>query len=316
MKAIVLTEASEYQLVELPAPAPGPGEVAIQVAYAGIQWGDVLVKQGHFPVRRPFVPGFEAAGRIVEVGEAVDPGRIGEAVAAMTSGGAFAEVVVARSTLAIPIGDLALRTAGGLGWIVPTAYDLIHTRARVRAGEAVLIHAAAGGVGTIAAQLANQAGARRVVGVVEHDDQVAYAVERGYATVITHTRFPEALGGEKFDVVLDPIGGATREASVAVLAPHGRLVVYGNIATFEPVRISANDLLMEGKSVLTYNSNLLAGTHPESLAESARRGAELVAQGLVTVDLSAEYPLSDVATGVQRLADGNTRGKSIVRVTA
>lgn len=93
--------------------------MAIHVAYAGIQWGDTMVRDGHFPVPRPIVPGFEASGHIIAVGDGVDPGRIGEPVAALTTAGAYAEVTVAPAVLALEIGALPLRTAAGLGWGAP-----------------------------------------------------------------------------------------------------------------------------------------------------------------------------------------------------
>ncbi|WP_344447774.1 quinone oxidoreductase family protein, partial [Kitasatospora nipponensis] len=144
MKAALLDTDDRYRVTELDEPVPGPGQVAIRVAYAGIQWGDTMVRDGQFPVPRPFVPGFEASGHITAVGEGVDPGRVGEPVTALTPSGAFAEVVLAPAVLAVGIGDLSLRTAAGLGWGAPTAYDLINTAAQVRPGERVLIHAAAG----------------------------------------------------------------------------------------------------------------------------------------------------------------------------
>jgi len=314
MRAMMLTPGNDYRLDDVPEPVPGPHEVAIRVAYAGVQWGDVLVRQGHFPVPRPFIPGFEAAGHIVAVGDGVDRARIGEPVVALTGSGAFAEVVVAPSILALAIGTLPVRTAGGFGWIAPTAYDLIHTVARVQPGESVLVHAAAGGVGTLAAQLARIAGARRIVGVVGDAAQASHAVLFGYTAVITRAEFPAALGDERFDVILDPIGGAAREASLARLAPHGRQIVYGNIATFEPVRVSVNDLLGAGASLLTYNSHLLSKTHPERVAASAQRALDLVARAELVIEISAEYELAALEDAVQRLASGKTHGKSIVRI--
>ncbi|HEY2674322.1 MAG TPA: zinc-binding dehydrogenase [Rugosimonospora sp.] len=288
--------------------------MAIRVAYSGIQWGDVLVRDGHFTVPRPFVPGFEASGHIVAVGEGVDGSRVGEPVTALTSAGAHAEVVLAPAVFTLSVGDLDLRVAGGFGWVTPTAYDLINTVARVRPGENVLIHAAAGGVGTLAAQFATLAGAGRIVGVVGNAAQIDYATQFGYHRVLVREEFPATLGDERFDVILDPIGGPTREANLRQLAPHGRLGVYGNISSFEPVLASTNDLLMEGKSIVTYNSNLLSQTHPNRLADSAHRALEHLASGRVGVDITAEYTLADLATAVQRLADGATHGKSILSV--
>ncbi|MFG2356030.1 zinc-binding alcohol dehydrogenase family protein [Streptomyces sp. NPDC048521] len=314
MKAVVLDTDDRYRVAELDEPTPGPGQVAIRVAYAGIQWGDTMVRDGHFPVPRPFVPGFEASGHIAAVGEGVDASRVGELVTALTMAGAYAEVVLAPAVLTLSIGDVPLRTAAGLGWGAPTAYDLIHTAARVRPGERVLIHAAAGSVGTLAIQFARLAGADRIVGVVGTADRADYAAQFGYDQLLLREEFPTALGDDKFDVILDPVGGSTRHAGLEQLAPHGRLVAYGNLSTYEPVLANANDLLTHGKSLLTYNSNLLSQTHPERLADSARRALGLVAEGQIRTDITAEYDLGDLAMAVQHLAEGATHGKSILRV--
>ncbi|MEU1519178.1 zinc-binding alcohol dehydrogenase family protein [Streptomyces sp. NPDC005811] len=314
MKAVLLDAENHYRITEVDEPAPGPGHVAIRVAYAGIQWGDTMVRDGHFPVPRPFVPGFEASGHIVAVGDDVDPGRIGEPVAALTTAGAYAEVAVAPAVLTLDIGDLPLRTAAGLGWGAPTAYDLIHTASRVRPGESVLVHAAAGSVGTLAAQFARLAGAGRIVGVAGSPARADYAARFGYDQVLLREGFPAGLRDERFDVILDPVGGPTRHAGLEQLAAHGRLVAYGNLGTYEPVLADTNDLLMQGKSLMTYNSNLLSQTHPEQLADSARRALALIADGQVRTDITAEYDLADLASAVQRLADGSTHGKSVLRV--
>ncbi|WP_405468078.1 zinc-binding alcohol dehydrogenase family protein [Streptomyces canus] len=314
MKAVLLDAADRYQIADIDEPTPGPGEVAIRVAYAGIQWGDTMVRDGFFPVPRPFVPGFEASGHIIAVGQGVEPSRVGEPVAALTTGGAYAEVVVAPVVFTMDVGDISLRTAAGIGWGGPTAYDLINTAAHVRPGESVLIHAAAGGVGTLAAQFARLAGAGRIVGVVGSTARAAYAAQFGYDQILLREEFPAALGDEKFDSILDPVGGQTRQAGLEQLAPHGRLAAYGNLSTYEPVLVGANDLLMRGTSLATYSSILLSQTHPERLADSARRALGLVADGRVRVDITAEYDMADLASAVQRLAEGATLGKSILRV--
>lgn len=314
MKAVILGTDDQFTLTEVSEPAPGAGEVAIRVAYAGVQWGDVLVRDGHFPIPRPFLPGFEAAGRIVAVGEGVAADRIGEPVAALISGGGYAELALAPSELAISAVGVDARTAGGFGWTTPTAYDLITTVARVRPGDSVLVHAASGGVGTLAGQFAAAAGASRIVGVAGDPEAADYARRFGYHEVLTRTEFPDALGEERFDVILDPVGGPTRVANLDLLAPHGRLVVYGNIAAFEPVGVAVNDLLMKGQSLLTYNSDLASRTHPGRVADSAARAMALVADGSVRIDVTAEHDLSDVATAIADLAGGRGRGKAVVRI--
>ncbi|MFH9724351.1 zinc-binding alcohol dehydrogenase family protein [Streptomyces sp. NPDC017254] len=314
MRAIVLDSDDHYRITELDEPSPGPGEVAVRVAYSGVQWGDTMVKDGLFPVPRPFVPGFEASGHIVAVGPDVDGSRVGEAVTALATGGAHAEVVVVPAVLALAVGATPLRTAAGFGWGTPTAYDLVHTVARVRAGEHVLIHGAAGGVGVLAAQFARLAGAGRIVGVVGSDLRAAYAKEFGYDRILLREEFPAGLGDERFDVVLDPVGGPTRQAGLRALAPHGRLVAYGGVGGHAPVLADTDDLLGDGRSLMTYNSSLLSRTHPERLADSARRALGLLAEGRIRVDITAEYDPAELGVAVRRLREGATHGKSVLRV--
>lgn len=318
MKAVVLDTDDRFRLTDLARPVPGPGHVAIAVQYAGIQWGDVLVRRGHFPVPRPFVAGFEAAGRVVGVGPGVDEALLGRAVTALTGGGAFAEVVIASAALTFETDGLDPRTAAAFGWATPTAYDLIHTVTRVRPGERVLIHAAAGGVGTMAAQFARDAGAGRIVGVVGDTERAAYAARFGYDQLITRAEFTDAGNGrgteEAFDVVLDPVGGPTRLASLLRLAPHGRLAMYGALAGSAPAALDSDELLMSGRSALSYNSDLLSRTHPERLADSARHALRSVFEGHIRPDITAEYEMTDLGEALDRLAGGRTYGKSILRI--
>ncbi|MFE5301204.1 zinc-binding alcohol dehydrogenase family protein [Streptomyces sp. NPDC056632] len=317
MKAVVLDTDDRFRLTELDRPVPGPGEVAIAVGYAGIQWGDVLVRRGHFPVSRPFVAGFEAAGQVVGVGPGVDEALLGRAVTALTGGGAFAEVVTAPATLTFDAEGLDPRTAAAFGWATPTAYDLIHTVTRVRPGERVLVHAAAGGVGTMAVQFARAAGAGRIVGVVGDAERAAYAARFGYDDLVTRAEFADVSdgrAGEVFDVVLDPVGGPTRLAGLLRLAPHGRLAMYGALAGSAPALLDSDELLMSGRSALSYNSDLLSRTHPERFAGGARRALRAVVEGSVRPDVTAEYEMADLDEAVSRLAAGKTLGKSVLRI--
>lgn len=315
MQAVVLDEAGAYRLEDRPEPVPGPGEVAIRVAYAGVQWGDVLLRDGHFGVERPFVPGFEVAGSITRVGEGVEPSRVGEKVVALLDGGGYAEVAVVAAARAVGVGGLPLRDAAALGWAAPTAYDLVAEVGRVREGERVLVHAAAGGVGTYAVQFARAAGAGQVVGVVGGAERAAYAKGFGYDRLVLRGDFPAVVEEERFDVILDPVGAATRTANLGLLAPHGRLAVYGNIAGFEDVAVSANELLMRGLTVGAYNSSALVHTRPERVARTMRKVLAGLADGVVRVDVGAEVPLAGVGPAVAALASGGgSLGRTLVRV--
>ena len=218
MKAVILDADNQFRLAEVPEPAPGPGRSPSASPTPGSQWGDVLIRDGHFPSRRPFVPGFEAAGDVIAAGDGAGDVLVGDEVVALTAGGAYAEVVVAPAALTLPAAGLGLRTAAASGWSTPTAYDLVNTVTRVQPGDRVLIHAAAGGVGTMAAQYARLAGAGHIAGIAGGPGRAAYAASFGYDQVLTRDQFPAALGEESFDVILDPVGGPTRTASLRRLA--------------------------------------------------------------------------------------------------
>ncbi|TQF03793.1 zinc-binding dehydrogenase [Kitasatospora acidiphila] len=271
-----------------------------------------MARDGSIPLPGPRVPGFEASGWITAVGPDVAAARVGEPVLALTAGGAFAETVVAPAALTLAVGELPLRTAAGFGWGTPTAYDLVNTVGAVRPGESVLIHSGAGAVGTLAAQFARLAGAGRIVGVVGSAAKAEYAAAFGCHRVLLREELPAT--DEQFDVILDPVGGATRRDGLRRLAPHGRLVAYGELGGAPAERVDATELLMSDHSLLTYNSNLRSRTHPARLADSARRALALLADGRIRVDITAEYGLAELDTAVERLRSGQAHGKSVLRV--
>jgi NADPH2:quinone reductase len=156
------------ELVQAGEPVPGPGQVTIEVAYAGVNFADLKARSDGYRVPAlPFVPGIEASGRVRAVGPGVAGLEPGQAVAALVPSGAYAEVVLADAATVFPLPDgIDARTAATLPIVLPTAHALLHEVGQLRAGESVLVHGAAGGIGTVAGQLARAAGAARVYGVV------------------------------------------------------------------------------------------------------------------------------------------------------
>ncbi|MCA1791183.1 MAG: alcohol dehydrogenase catalytic domain-containing protein, partial [Thioalkalivibrio sp.] len=157
---------------ERPLPEIGPGDVLIRAAYAGVNFADVKARRGGHHISRPvpYLPGLDVSGTVVAVGEGVEGLRVGQRVAAATDGGAYAEYVKARAVLtyALPDPDVDLREVAGIVAMM-TAYNVLMNKAVLQAGETVLVHAAAGGVGTLLLQLARHAGAGRVLAVVGSD---------------------------------------------------------------------------------------------------------------------------------------------------
>lgn len=313
------------ELIQAARPEPGPGQVLIRVAYAGVNYAEVMYRRGDFKVATPFTPGLEVSGHVEAVGQDVTGLEPGQSVAALTlPGGGYADFAVARAVLTFPLdtrhGQVPLRVAGGFPCIAPTAYGLVHAVGRVERGEGVLIHAAAGGVGTVAAQLARELGAGRIVGVVGNAGKVPYAETFDYDRVMTAAEFPDGLAGEFGtlgpDVVLDSVGGAARRTNLELLAPLGRLVVYGSAGAKEDVPVSANQLWYSSKSVVGYSIGALAGARPDLLRKHALEALDLVAAGRIRIDVTDVHPLAEAGEAHRRLEGRATRGKTVLEVAA
>lgn len=187
MHAVVVDELGgpeSLRLKERPEPTPGPGQVSIDVA-AGVNLADAHARASGYLVRSlPFVPGLEASGHVREVGEGVTDLTVGEPVTALTIDGAYAEVVLASAALTFAVPDgLDLRRAATLPIVLPTAYALIHDVGRLHQGESLLVHSAAGGVGTVVGQVARLANAGAIFGVVSRPEKAQYARQFDYDEV-------------------------------------------------------------------------------------------------------------------------------------
>ncbi|MFK0044993.1 zinc-binding alcohol dehydrogenase family protein [Streptomyces sp. NPDC090741] len=307
-------------IAEVPVPEPGPGEVSIDVAYAGVNFADVLARADGYRVPAlPFRPGLEISGRIRAVGPGVDGLRPGREVAALTSHSGYAEVAVApaATVFALPEG-ISLRTAATLPTVLPTAQGLVHRVGRLRAGETVLVQSAAGGVGTVAGQLARLAGASAVYGVVSRPEKAGEALKYGYDEVFVGDGFTEgvrrATGGRGVDLALDPVGGDTFRRSLDSLARFGRLVAFGNAGAAAPWQIGQSELNPRGLSVGGFSVLTLAQDDPEALRALAADSFRLAASGRIELPVTAEFPLDRAAEAHRLLAGRATTGKLLLRV--
>ncbi|MEU2086379.1 zinc-binding dehydrogenase [Streptomyces albus] len=309
------------RLVRTEAPEPGPGQVTVEAAWAGVNFADVKARaEGYRVTSLPYRPGLEISGRIRAVGEGVEGLRAGQKVAALLDGGGYAEVVLAQAARVFPVPDwLDLRTAATLPTVLPTAHALVHEVGRLRAGESVLVHGAAGGIGTAVGQLARAAGAGAVYGVVSGDAKAGHALAHGYDEVFRPGTFDadvrRATGGRGVDLVLDPVGGDTLRRGLKSLAVFGRLVSFGNAGGAEPWRVGQGELYAEGRSVAGFSVLALAQSAPDALRALTERALRAVRDKAVTLPVTAEFPLSDAA-GAHRLIGGRTStGKLLLRST-
>ncbi|MGW7575690.1 quinone oxidoreductase family protein [Streptomyces sp. NPDC054765] len=319
MNAVIIPEFGEAEVLRaatLPVPGPGPGQVAIDVAYAGANFAEVLYRRGVVDVPLPFVPGIEVAGRIRAVGKGVEGLAVGQPVAALTivDSGGYAEVVVTAADLVAPLDGLGIGpgVAAALPSNSTTAFLVLDRVARIEPGDSVLVHAAAGGVGSQLGQAARLLGAGRVVGTVGSEAKIETARSFGYDEVILRDRVADA--GE-FDIVIDMVGGPARRAGLDRLAPMGRLVVMGNASGAEDVGLSANALWFTNKTVSGFNLAAFSAAFPAETGRALRRAVAAAATGDLRVQVEA-LPLGQAAEAHRRIESGTTTGKLVLDVAA
>ncbi len=329
MRAIVIPRFGGPEVLEVrdvPTPEPGLGEVTVDVAYAGVNYAEVLYRRGVVDVPLPFVPGIEVAGHIRTLGPGVAGLRVGEPVAALTivDSGGYAEVARVAAALTFPLDTLApgldLATAAAFPSNTTTAMLVLSAVAHLRRGERALIHGATGGVGSVLGQVARALGAGQVLGTVGSAAKMDAAAGYGYDTVLLSEGFADALadatGGAGVDVVVDPVGGAARRQSLAALNTLGRLVAMGNASDAADVPVSANDLWFSGRAVLGFNLALLSARAPGRVRAAAEEALRLVARGEVRVDVSGVLPLDQAAEAHRRIEERAVRGKLVLHLGA
>lgn len=323
MRAVVVEQYGGPEVLvsaDRPEPVPGAGQVSIEVAYAGINYADVMARRDGYQVAAlPFVPGLEVSGTIRALGPGVTDFQVGQPVAAFILSGGYAEATVAdaHSVHALP-QEADLRAASTWLTVLPTAHAVLHEAGRLAAGESVLVHSAAGGVGTAIGQLAKAAGASAVYGVVSSPAKVAYALEQGYDRIFVGDEFavaiPEATGGRGVDLILDPIGGDTLRTSLGLLARFGRVVSFGNAGSQEAWQVGAANLYSRSQGVHGFSYRALAREDPALLRQITQDAIQAAIKAGVELPITAEFALDDAARAHQLLESRTTTGKLILRV--
>ncbi|SED80418.1 NADPH2:quinone reductase [Streptomyces sp. 3213] len=307
------------KVVETEIPHPGPGQVSIDVTYTGVNFADLKARaEGYRVPSLPFVPGLEVSGRIREVGAGVEGLTEGQEVAALTAGGAYAEVVVTEAATTFPLPkNVDLRTAATLPTVLPTAYALVHTVGRLQPGETVLVQGAAGGIGTVVGQLARAAGAGSVFGVVSSAAKAEFARKYGYDDVFVgefEAPVRAATSGRGVDLALDPVGGDTLRAALASLATYGRLVSFGNASSAPPWQVGQPDLYPGALSVSGFSILTLARTDPTALRTLTEQAFATAADGTVSLPVTAEFGLAEAAEAHRLMGARTSTGKLLLRV--
>jgi len=317
MRAIQMSEyggPEVLRLVDLPMPEPAPGEVLIRVARAGLNFADTHRRTNTYLAKDalPLVPGAEVAGVREDTGERV--------VALLGSGG-YAEYAVAPGALTFPIPDeVSDETALALVLQGLTAWHLCRTCARVAPGESVVVHSAAGGVGSLAVQLGKPLGAGRVIATASTQEKRDLALALGADAAVDGAaeglteRLVEANLGEPVDVVFEMAGGAVFDASLEALAPFGRLVTYG-IASGENNTVRSGSLMRRSRAVVGFWFAHCLG-RPAMIDEALADLFERVRRGELRVVTGPAYPLDRAGQAQEDLAARRTTGKVTLDPTA
>ncbi|MDQ3219376.1 MAG: quinone oxidoreductase [Acidobacteriota bacterium] len=315
MKAVRIHEfggAENLRIDEIDKPTPGADEVLIKTAAAGINFADTMLRQNKylFSPELPFTLGFEVAGTIEAVGEGVKHLQTGQRVLATIRGGGYAEYAVANASTVVPIPEkLGFGEATALLIQGLTAIGLL---VDLKAGQTILIHAAAGGVGTLLVQLAKRRGAT-VIGTASNEEKLQKVVALGADFAINYTdtdwteQVLEATGNNGVEVIIEMVGGEVGRQNLKILAIGGTLHVYG-AASGEDFQISALGVLFNMHTVKGYNLNR---EKPENLVKYTGELMALIDEDLLQISVT-EFPLEKAADAHKAIESRKTTGKVVL----
>lgn len=322
MRALLVEElAPEYGgcvLKEIETPTPGPGEVQIKVRAAAVNFPDLLQTRGEYQHKPPlpFIPGMEISGEVSALGEGVSEFQIGDAVVGGAKIGGFSEYAVTPAAiLRKKPASLSFSQAAGYSTAYLTAYVSLVRRAQVEAGEWVLVHGAAGGVGLAAVDMAKHLGCK-VIAASASDEKLAILQAEYQPDAIVNVtggfreKVKEITGGRGADVIYDPVGGDVFDESLRCIAFNGRILSIGFTSGRQPV-LPVNIALIKGFSVMGVRAGEYGRQFPEKGRENTAAIWAMADQMKPRVD--HEYPLSEWRAAFDSLATRKVVGKTIVR---
>lgn len=319
MNAIVIEEFGDPSVLQWKTreePTPGPDQIAIKVSVTSVNFADTMWRTGRTGAKVPFTPGLDCAGTVAAVGKNVREFRVGQRVAAFTDGGSYCEVALARPVLSYPISDgVSDEEACGLVVLV-TAWNVLKLAGRLTPRENVLVHAGAGGVGSVAIQLARGFGANKILATVSDMAKADFARDCGADDVLDSRDFAkptfEATEGYGVDLILDSVAGEGFAQSLEVLAPFGRYVNFGN-AGGTPGTVQTNQLHANNRAVIGYSSGHYRGNRPEALRPAVDGCYLAIAEKKLKVAVSATYPLRDAAEAHRFIESRKSYGKILLK---
>lgn len=304
---------------ELESPRPSPGEVRVALRAIGCNFADTLITRGRYQVRPelPFAPGLEGVGEVVEVGEGVERVNLGDRVLAIVPFGAYASELLAPEARVFPLPERASDEDGvALGVAYQTSMLALASRAALRAGETLLVHAAAGGVGLAAVQIGKALGAT-VIGTAGTPEKLELVRSAGADHALDYRdgtwveQVKSLTGGRGADVIYDPVGGETFDLSTKCIAFSGRILVIGFAGGTIPT-LALNRLLVKNFSVVGVHWGAYFDRDPETLEADARALFELYERGLIKPVIADRFPLERAEDALEALGNRKTVGKVVL----
>ena len=322
MKAIMVTVYGDADVLKLtdtaPMPKPGAGEALVKIHAAGVNFVDIYHRRGTYPLKLPFIPGREAAGVVEAIGEKVSGIRPGDRVAYTGHAGSYSEYSTIPASLLIPLPE-SLSFAEGAAFPLQgmTAHYLLHEFRRVKPGDIVLVHAAAGGVGGLLVQWAKHLGAE-VIGTVGTDEKAAAARDLGADHVIIYTRQDFAAetkrltNGRGADLIIDGVGKSTFTADLEAVAVHGHVVIFGAASgpadPVVPNSLMAKSISLSGGSLVNF---MAAG---EELRRRSGDVLNAIREGWLKLRIDRVLPLAEAEKAHRLLEGRQTMGKVVLKV--
>jgi NADPH:quinone reductase len=322
MKAVHLTGyegIDSLRIVEVDSPTPGPNQILIQVKAAGINFAEIELVRGRYVVPKtvPFTMGFEGAGVVVALGSQVTNFKIGDRVTTIVASGGYADYAIADAGSAIPIPDgVSFAEASSIPVQGLSAFAILKLAAKPQPTESLLIQAAAGGVGLYLIQLAKIMGVKTVIALVGSERKLALVRSIGADVAINYSesdwaeQVRSATGGKGVDIVLEAASGEVGAQSFKLMAPFGRMVMFGarNIHdSLGPDKLQ--QLIYKNQSITGFN---IPSLQPEQIAGCVPLLLSLISQGKVKLFADNLYPLAEVRTAFQAISDRHTVGKVVL----
>ena len=324
MKAIQIHQFGEAEVLryeDVPEPRPKEDEVLVEVKAAGVNYADILTRRGKYSQKPlPFVPGFEAAGVILETGKGVQDWKPGQRVMGTVlrdTSGCYAQKAVMPAWLLLPVPEqFSIEQAAAFSEVFVTAHLALHVNGRLAKGESVLIHAAGGGVGTAAVQMACAMGAR-VFATASSEEKLRKVKQMGADVLINYSSldFLEEVkkhtDGKGVDVVLESVGGEVFDKSLKCLRPLGRLVAYGT-SSAKVAAARVPDLMGGAISVAGFSYGFLTVARPDVIQQAMRAVMELLSQGKIRPVLGHSFPLEQARAAHELISSRASFGKVVL----